>query len=186
MNSNTYKGGTGDLEVLVSKARQGDKQAFCQLIREIKFSLYRTSRAILKTDSDCADAIQETILKAYESIGQLRKPGYFKTWITRILIHECYRIIEKRKKVISLDDAQIYLRSNHQEMEKIEIRELIDRLEEDQRIIITLYYFEQYSLKEIAELLEIRENTAKTRLHRARQALEKLFHGEKKEVQIHE
>lgn len=163
------------MEELVIRAQNGDKQAFCLLIQSVKASLYRTARAFLKKESDCSDAIQETILKAYESIERLKKPAYFKTWITRILINQCKKMLLKQKKMVSLEEYDKVPVSHSKEFEKIEVRELLDHLEESHRIVISLYYFEKYPLHEIAQILQIPEGTVKSRLFRARQNLEELM-----------
>lgn len=64
------------------------KDEFTEQVLEIEKSLYCVSRSILSNDEDCKDAIQNTILKAYKNLGNLREDCYFKTWITRILINE--------------------------------------------------------------------------------------------------
>ncbi|WP_416296534.1 sigma factor [Paenibacillus illinoisensis] len=72
-----------DLTEKVELVRKGDKQAFVALIRTIQQSLYVIARSIVKNNEDSADAMQETITKAFTSIHTLREPAYFKTWIIR-------------------------------------------------------------------------------------------------------
>src|SRR5690606_27371521 len=86
----------------VLKAKKGSNEAFSRLIRDMESSLYHAARSILKSDFDCADAIQETILKGYSSIHTLREPQYFKTWLIRILLNECKKISKKNQKVVPL------------------------------------------------------------------------------------
>ena len=71
--------------LLVKKAQKNDTAAFIQLIEENKAALYKVARGYLYSDDDIADVMQDTILSAYEHIGDLRTASYFKTWITRIL-----------------------------------------------------------------------------------------------------
>lgn len=87
----------------VQLACSGDREAFSRLIREIQGELYRMARTLLNRDEDCADAIQEAILKAYRSVPKLREPAYFRTWMFRILIHECRRIYHKEKRMLPTD-----------------------------------------------------------------------------------
>ncbi len=63
----------------VRMAQKGSKDAFMRLIKNSELSMYRVAKSFLKSDPDCADAIQEAILKAYRTIASLREPGYFKT-----------------------------------------------------------------------------------------------------------
>ena len=69
------------------------KDVFIKEVRDAEAMLYHISKSILKNDSDCGDAVQETILKAYEKLPTLKKEKYFRTWITKILINECNGMI---------------------------------------------------------------------------------------------
>ena len=72
-----------------------NKEEFTQRILAAELSLYRVTKSILHNDDDCADAIQNAILKAWQKRYTLRKKDYFKTWLTRIVINECYQIIKE-------------------------------------------------------------------------------------------
>ena len=74
---------------LIQKAKKHDKEAFSELMRQYKMSMYKVAKAILKNEEDIADAMQDTILDCWEKIYTLRKPEYFKTWMTRIHINFC-------------------------------------------------------------------------------------------------
>lgn len=63
---------------IVVKAKAGDSEAFVQLMQEIELPLYRTAKSIVNKDEDCADALQETMLKAFRSIHTLREPAFFQ------------------------------------------------------------------------------------------------------------
>ena len=77
---------------LVTKACKGDGDAFAEAILLLQSSLYRVARSYLDSEEDIADAVQETILKAWKGIAGLKQPEYFKTWLIRILINESIRI----------------------------------------------------------------------------------------------
>lgn len=77
---------------LVKLARKGDREAFTQLVVANERMLSRVAMATLKNPDDAADAVQDTVLQAWESLGQLRQARYFKTWVVRILLNKCYRI----------------------------------------------------------------------------------------------
>lgn len=76
------------MEALVTAAKNGDKEAFVQLIRINKQSMYKAAWVYLRNEQDIADALQNTILSCYEKIQGLREVKYFKTWLMRILINE--------------------------------------------------------------------------------------------------
>lgn len=151
-------------------ARQGDREAFIRLIRYVENSLHNTAKSILKKDEDVADALQEAILKAYKSLDSLREPSFFKTWIFRILINECKKILASRSRNVSMADLPAAISILH-EYEHVDLREAVERLEEQQRMVVVLYYFEDMPVKQIAETLEISESAVKMRLSRARNTL---------------
>jgi RNA polymerase sigma-70 factor, ECF subfamily len=76
-------------DIEVELAKKGDKDAFKRLIDKYEFSLYIVARGFLKQKVDIEDALQETIIKSYKGIVNLRKNEFFKTWIIRIMINEC-------------------------------------------------------------------------------------------------
>lgn len=151
------------------------KNAFIREVRDAETMLYHVAKSILKNDADCCDAVQETLLKAYEKLSTLKKEKFFRTWITRILINECNGIIRKRKNIIPyeeyMENAQMFEENRYDHL-YMAIMELPEKL----RILITLYYMEGFSLKEISEILNIPEGTIKSRLSKARELLkEQLF-----------
>ena len=92
------------MNLLIKRAKKGDKNAFVELMRVNELSLYKIAKSILKNDEDVADAMQETILSAFENMKNLKNDTYFKTWLTKILINKCNDILRKNSKVIQLDE----------------------------------------------------------------------------------
>ncbi|RUT43443.1 sigma-70 family RNA polymerase sigma factor [Paenibacillus anaericanus] len=131
-----------------------------QLMQEIELPLYRTARSIVNKDEDCADTLQETMLKAFKSIHTLREPAFFKTWIFRILINECNKMVKQLKSP-----------STSKDYEKIELWDAVQHLDENLRIVILLHYLQDMPISQISDILEISTVAVKTRLHRARKKL---------------
>ncbi len=125
------------------------------------------------------DAVQETILKAYEKLPTLKKEKYFRTWITRILINECKGILRKRKNVIPYEEYMDNMKMT-EENRYSHLYMAIMELPEDLRVLVTLYYLEGFSLKEISEILDIPEGTIKSKLSRARDSLKEQFPNKRK------
>ena len=168
---------------LVNQAIQGDRDAFIRLIREIENSLYNTAKSMLRKEEDVADAIQETILKAYKSMHTLREPQYFKTWMFRILINECNSMLSRRS--LSTSYAEVPAKQEQlSPYDEVDMREAVDRLEESKRIVIVLHYFEDLTLRQVADTLNISESAVKMRLSRARQELYQKFKNFR-EVKLH-
>lgn len=138
-----------------------------QLIVNSEQTLYNVAKSLLYNDSDCSDAIQEAIVKAFAKIHTLKKDEYAKTWLIRILINECYGILRHQKRIVALDDYADNLVSETQS-DYSDLYESIMHLNEDQRVSIVLYYLEGYSIKEIADLQNSTESAIKKRLARAR------------------
>ena len=83
------------MEIHVKKAVLGDAEAFIWLMEENKHMLYKIAKGYLQREEDIADAIQETMLAAFEHIGEVKKASYFRTWLIRILINKCMDILRK-------------------------------------------------------------------------------------------
>lgn len=170
------------MEQLVRKAKKGDAEAFISLIESQRETMKRIAYAWLKNEEDAADAIQDTILDAYEHIGQLNKADYFRTWIVRILINNCTRIYRKNKKHVEFEiSADAYTEERYSGDQnnmdpghaEIEFYDLLQALPEDSRVIFQMYFGEQFTTAEIARLLHMKENTVKSRIHRGKEELRK-------------
>lgn len=140
------------------------------LILQVQDSLYHVAKTLLQNDTDCADAISETIVKAFAGIHTLRNDKYGKTWLIRILINECYAILRQRNKIVSIEDYSLEEITDQKE-DYSELYLAICKLPEDMRLCVVLYYLEGYSVKETAEFLNVTESTVKNRLMRARRNL---------------
>ena len=146
------------------------KEELGTLILNSERQLYSTAKTILINDQDCADAIQETIVKAFSKIGTLRNDKYAKTWLIRILINECYTLLRKSSKLVSLEGMS--------EMTEIETDQRTDysdlyRAVNSLKVAVILYYIEDFNIKEIAQILEITEGAVQKRLARARGKLKR-------------
>lgn len=161
--------------LLVRRAKRGDPDAFVALMERHKAAMYRTAVSILHNDADAADAMQEAILRCWQSIGTLQNDSYFKTWLTRILINCCKEIIRKNGPIIYLDSYDGVPAGSDTSLSDRRVQECIDGLSENHRLILTLHYMQGLTVKEIASLLSMNENTVKTRLARGRKEFRKQY-----------
>lgn len=158
------------MNILVKRAQRGDAEAFIELIEKNKMTLQRVAYGYFRDEEDVADVIQDTILGAFEHIQELKKEEFFKTWLVRILINHCNRMYNQKKKSCSLDELP-------EEGEPscvtndVEFHAILQSLPEDSRMIFQLYYGEQFTTKEIAGMLRMKESTVKSRLHRGKKQL---------------
>ena len=173
---NIFKNRKKKIKSKVNLAMEGDKEAFIFLIEENMDFFYRVSKRILQNEYDVEDAVQNMIIKAYENIGDLRNEEYFKTWITRILINECNKILNKRNKIIPVSEI-FALETSDEKISEIDLKEAIKTLNLEFRIVIELFYFEDLSINDISKILNIPKGTVKSRLSRGKEKLFKIIGG---------
>ena len=166
------------LSLDVRRARLGDKNAFCNLIRDNKTSMYRVAKAILNKEEDVEDAISEAILKAYKNIKSLKDDRFFKTWIIRIVINESNNIYKKRNRELLVDKSEFINVEVNDKYKDFTLYNAINSLEHDLRITVILFYFEDMKYADIAKILSVKEGTIKSRLSRAKEKLYKMLKEE--------
>lgn len=148
------------------------KERLGTLILASERQLYSTAKTILQNDQDCADAIQETIVKAFSKIDTLKNERFAKTWLIRILINECYTLLRKSSKLISLEDiGEMTELAADEKDDYSDLYRAVTSLKQELRLPVILYYIEDFSIKEIAQILEITEGAVQKRLARARRKL---------------
>lgn len=166
----------------VDLAKNGDSDAFVRLMELHKLSLYKVGRSYLKTEDDIADAMQETILKAYHSIHKVKENHFFKTWLTRIMINECINILRKNQRMIPVEEfAPDVLIKEEKFFEGHGLFEKVQKLPKEIAQVIVLFYYEDHSCQTIAKMLDIPESTVRTRLNRGRNRLRNLLELEENE-----
>lgn len=163
-----------DTVKLVRKSKKGNNLAFSILIKSYEKDLYKVAIAMTKNEDDALDCIQEAILQAYISIKDLRQDEYFKTWLIKILINKCNALLKKNKKILNLD-VSITENDKVEQSEKLELKDSINNLDSDLKIIVILYYYEDMSIKDISESLNVPQGTIKSRLSRARSKLKEML-----------
>ena len=148
------------------------KEQLGRVILDSQHQMYATAKSILKDDHDCADAIQETMVKAFAKLDTLRKDQFVKTWLMRILMNECYNICRKSEKILPIDQYMEQIETPQKERRNYgELYEAVQELREELRIPVVLYYVEDFSCREIAEMLDISEGAVQKRLARAREKM---------------
>lgn len=155
-----------NIDELVKKAQMGNDGAFCELINEYKIQLYKIAFAYFKNENDALEAVQEATFRAYRNIKKLKYPQYFKTWLIRILMNYCTDEKKRKNKWKCLIVGEGEIDTGFDE-NKIELHDLVYRLEPKYRQIIILKYFEDLTIKEVAEIMERPEGTIKTWLNQA-------------------
>ena len=157
---------------LIKKAKSRDPDAFTELMQFYLKDMYHDAIAILMNDEDAADAIQETLLICWEKLGTLKENKYFKTWMIRILINNCYSIRKKKKVFADFENVAELFRNDEY---NLEIKEMLSMLDEKYRVPVMMFYIQGYKISEISQILEIPQSTIQTRLARAREKLRDLY-----------
>jgi RNA polymerase sigma-70 factor (ECF subfamily) len=180
--------GAPDAE-LVERALLRDEAAFRSIMQSNNRRLYRIARGILRNDSEAEDVVQETYLRAFTHLESFRGGSSLATWLARIAMNEALGRLRRQRPSVDLDtlapgvlEAQIIpfpLSAPSEDPEKSmaqrEIQQVvehaIDELPDAFRIVFITRVIEGMNLEETAEILGLKPETVKTRLHRARAML---------------
>jgi RNA polymerase sigma-70 factor, ECF subfamily len=166
-----------DIHKLVKKAQQGNDKAFLQLFQQYEEMIYRTAYMYMKNKEDALDVVQETAYHSFKSIGSLREPDYFKTWLMRIAINRAISMLKQRNKVIPFPTEYVeQIESSCEEDDiplSITLQDLLEKLDSDEKSVILLKYYQGYTFKAIADILELPLGSTKTILYRGLEKLRK-------------
>lgn len=139
------------------------------LIMDNKDGMYRLAFSILRNDADAQDAVSDAIVLAFEKCHQLRKRSSAKSWLMQILVNSSKKIAVQSNKYVLLENEIQYEQA--EEFKDDDMWETVMELDEEFREVVVLYYYEQFSVREIGKMLRVPEGTVKSRLARAREKL---------------
>lgn len=166
---------------LIKKAQKGNDKAFLTLFQKYEQDIYRMAYIYVKNQNDALDVVQETAYRSFKSIGTLKEPRYFKTWLMRIAISCSLDILRKRKNVVPLKpEFEEYLSDqvNEDIISEITLKDLIDQLDNNEKSVILLRFYQGLTLREVSDTLQIPLGTAKTVLYRGLNKLRKNLKGD--------
>lgn len=169
----------------IELAKQGNHQALAEILKSAESDIYKTSYYLTKNPEDAKDLTQDALLRIYEKFYTYQGQASIKVWAQRITTNIFLDMVRKKKaQIFSLDDneAYHYIPDDSVSVENevagriegLELAKAIDKLADQYRIVIILRYLQDMSYREIAETLELPENTVKTHLFRARKLLKDL------------
>ena len=161
----------------MKKAQKGNDKAFLKIFQQYEEDIYRMAFVYVKNQEDALDVVQEVAYQSFKKIHTLKKPEYFKTWLMKITINCAINIVKKNRKVIQLiPEFEEFIGSDDEDIPlSLTLQDLIDTLQEDEKSIVLLRFYQNYTFKEISEVLEIPLGTAKSVLYRALDKLRKEF-----------
>ena len=146
-----------------------NQEELSALIMDNKDGMYRLAFSILRNDADAQDAVSEAIVLAFEKCHQLRKISSAKSWLMQILVNSSKKIALQSNKYVLLENEIQYEQA--EEFKDDDMWETVMELDEEFREVVVLYYYEQFSVREIGKMLRVPEGTVKSRLARAREKL---------------
>ena len=150
------------------------KNWFCDNIKNLENGMYRLSYSILKNEEDAQDAVQEAIYNAYKNLETLKDKRKFKSWIYKIVTNTSLEILRNKKNYIDIEQENIAA-------EKIDIDtnltlwKAVQGLEQPYRTTITLFYYEDMSIKEISEITGSKVDAIKKQLSRGRDKIKEVI-----------
>lgn len=147
-----------------------------EYIKENQEKLYRIAYTYTKNQEKALDVVQEAITKSLENINKLRHEEYVKTWFYRILLNEAIKASKNDKTFVDYDsvEKELHINSHENELvEKIDIYETIQKLNEKLKTVIILRFFENLKIEEIAYITKTNSNTVKSRLYKGMEEIKK-------------
>lgn len=187
----------------VQKAMKGDQEAYTYLYEKTYTKCFYLARKFLNSEHTAQDIVQDAYVKAFKSLDTLEDPEKFPSWIGTIVSNLAKNELKRRKVTLFsetenedgqdisdtfVDDrvsVQPEIVMDQNETTRL-MKEIIDTLTDEQRICVTMFYMEQMSVKEMASVLEVSENTVKSRLNYGRQKIkDKVLDLEKKGTKLY-
>lgn len=176
---------------LLARARRGEEAALRIIVRQNNRRLFRLIRSIVKDEHEAEDVVQESYVRAFSRLGEFRGESSLATWLTRIALNEAYGRLRRRRVAVGCENIEVLAGANEAQiipfplsssqpdpersMAQRQINQILERaidaLPEPFRVVLVARLVEEMSVEETAELLDLKPETVKTRLHRARAML---------------
>lgn len=182
---------------IIARVLAGNTQDFAVLVRKYEQYVYTLCLRMVKNREEAEELAQDVFVKAYQKLSSFRKESKFSTWLYRVTYNRCLDFLAaaKRKKYtedidqisgFELAQTEHALDLLHKKERTAHLQKCLDKLPEEEAFLITVFYFEERSVNEIAEITEMSPSNVKVKLYRARKKLfsllsAELFH-EKKSV----
>lgn len=166
-------------EILVKKCIEGDNRAQKKLFDLFAPKLFGICLRYMKDHDLAQDTLQDGFVKIFTKLSDYNGKGSFEGWMRRIVVNTCLDQLRKDQKLkmnTSIDDVSFLVKDNHwieEELTAKDLLKLVESLPDGYRVVFNMFAIEGYSHKEIAEQLDISENTSKSQFSRAKSHLRK-------------
>lgn len=168
-----------DDQQYICRVRQGDTKAFAALVNQYKDLVFTLSLKMLKDREEAEEVAQDTFVKIHQALNKFNGTSKFSTWIYKVTFNTCLDRLKKNKRsqraaqpVHAIEGESLpslnILDSIEERDRKKMIRDCLDRLPGEDSFLLTLYYFDEMSMEEIATIIGINANNVKIRLFRSR------------------
>lgn len=169
-------------QVYINKILEGDANAFAVLVDRYKDLVYTLALRMMKNKEEAEEVAQDTFIKTYKSLNKFKGDSKFSTWIYRVAYNTCLDRLKKNKRqqsTVTIDEyTEHQVKTIDNALDKIEaqerqeaIQQCLELLPNDDSFLLTLYYFEELSLEEIAKIVGLKPNNVKVKLFRSRKKL---------------
>jgi RNA polymerase sigma factor (sigma-70 family) len=171
----------------IEAVRNGNLQAFSVLVEKYQKLVYTLALKLLKKPEDAEEIAQDTFIKAYQKLDSYEGKSKFSTWLYSITYNACISELRKRRiEFKSLDDTRIsdqdelkmhdYYREVKKEDQEKYLNLALEKLPEDDQVLVTLYYYESQSMDEISVITGLTVSNIKVKIHRARKKMYEFLH----------
>ena len=176
----------------IDSVKKGNVQAFSFLVEKYQKLVYTLALKLMKKPEEAEEIAQDTFIKAFQKLNSYEGKSKFSTWLYSITYNACISELRKRRiDFKSLDDRQVsdqdeqrmhdYYRENRKEDQEKYLNLALEKLPEDDQVLVTLYYYENQSMDEISQITGLTVSNIKVKIHRARKKMYELLHEMLKE-----
>lgn len=156
----------------------GEKEFFSDSIRQCEGSMYALALGMLQNEADAADVMQDALLKAYCNLEHLKDRNKFRPWILSIVHNTAIEYLRKRRDLAQLEEQEELAAPAADADTRLTVWDTIQKLKLPYRTVIILFYYENYSVRQIADVTQMSAIAIKQQLSRGRKMLAQLLHKE--------
>ena len=172
---------------LLQAAMDGDQEAIERLYNRTYNAVYQTVKSMIRDEDTVLDIVQDSYVRGFQNLDRLREPGNFPAWMKRIATNTTKNWLKRKKPVLFTelenDDGEMMMDFEDDRTDNLPeavmdqkettrlVNEILDSLSDEQRLVVGMFYYQQLSVKQIAEVLDCSENTVKSRLNYARKKI---------------
>ena len=151
-----------------------DRKKYTDIVEKYANNIYKVALSYCRNKYDAEDILQNVFIKLLQFDGDFDGEEHLRRWLIRVTINSCKDLCKSfwKKRIVSIDELKQNYSYEFSSNEKSDLYEMVMELPQKYRLVTHLYYYEDYSIKEISEILQVKETTVQTQLMRARAKLQ--------------